>query len=212
MPVRCAIFDLDQTIAGTARLLYDSWNAAMQALGRPAATDAEVTAHFGPPEWVALKSVAGDSYPAAIDAYLRHYQANLGQVKVYAGVPELLESLGARGVFRAMLTGKGRATTEITLAHLGLRGHFDTVVTGDEIARPKPHPEGLHLILAHAGCPAGEAVMIGDMPSDIRAAHAAGMRGAAALWDCEWRDALMATRPDLALESVAALHEWLLTA
>lgn len=210
LPLRCAIFDLDQTVAATARLLFDSWNAAMHAIGRPPSTDAEIVALFGPPEWVALREVAGArDYPRAIDAYLRHYHAQHGQVRVFDGIPELLSRLGERHVFRGMITGKGRATAEVTLVGIGLRAHFDLVLTGDELTRPKPAPDGILQMLDDARCPPGDAVMIGDMPADVLCARAAGVRPVAALWDCAWRDEVLALRPGLAFESVAGLRGWI---
>ena len=40
------------------------------------------------------------------------------------------------------MTGKGRDTADITLAAVGWSGLFQSVVTGDEVDRPKPDPQG----------------------------------------------------------------------
>ncbi len=196
MTLRCAIFDLDQTVATTASLLYASWNAAIAAVGRPAMSDAEIVALFGPPEWQALRVHVGPAdFPAAFDAYLRHYITHHSEVRVCDGIEDVLRDLGARGVFRAMLTGKGRATTEVTLALLGLRAQFDFVVTGDELAQPKPAPEGIELLMRRARATPAETVMIGDLPSDIGAACAAGAQSVAALWACEDPQTLLGAGP-----------------
>jgi HAD superfamily hydrolase (TIGR01509 family) len=205
------IFDLDQTIASTASLLYDSWNAAMIAIGRDPVTPEGVIAHFGPPEHVALRRVVGDKdYPAAFDAYLRHYhQHHDSIVKLYDGVADALAWLSKRGARVGMVTGKGRATTEITLTRLGVREHFDMVLTGDELKNAKPDPEGIQRILDQFDLKPSDAIMIGDMPADVESARSAGAQSGAALWDCEWRDRLRASDPDVEFETVAAMRAFL---
>jgi phosphoglycolate phosphatase/pyrophosphatase PpaX len=183
----------------------------MAALGREPWTPEQIVELFGPPEHVALRQVVGeDDFTVALDAYLRHYHAHHDQVRVYEGIGELLRRLRERGVFLGMVTGKGRATTEITLTLTGLRGLFDLVLTGDEMSRPKPDPEGIGQILRAAGASPSETVMIGDMSNDVLAARAAGVGALAALWDCEWPDELRASGPDQVFESVEALSDWLL--
>ncbi|MBN1477525.1 HAD family hydrolase [Candidatus Sumerlaeota bacterium] len=212
LSLRCAIFDLDQTVATTAGLLYGSWNAAMAAISRDPWTPEQIIELFGPSEHVALRQTVGeDEFAVAMDAYLRHYHTHHGQVRVYEGIEGLLQGLRGRGVFLGMVTGKGRATTEITLTLTGLRGLFDLVLTGDELSRPKPAPEGIERILRAAGCSPSETVMIGDMPNDVLAAHAAGVEAVAALWDCEWPEELRASGPHHVFETVEALSDWLLT-
>jgi pyrophosphatase PpaX len=208
--LRCVIFDLDQTLGSTAGVLYASFNAALAAAGRPAMTPSEIVGLFGPPEWVALKStVGGAHFPVAFDAYLRHYIASLPQVRLYDGIREVLEEAGARGIFRGVITGKGRATTEVTLMHLGVRTLLDLVLTADELPKPKPDPGGIHWILNRAGAAPEEALMVGDLPADIEAARAAGVRSGAALWDAEWPERLRAAKPDFIFETVQGLREFL---
>jgi HAD superfamily hydrolase (TIGR01509 family) len=183
----------------------------MAAVGRESWTPGQIVELFGPPEHVALRQVVGEENLAvAIDAYLRHYHAHHDQVRVYGGIGELLGDLRGHGIFLGMVTGKGRATTEITLILTGLRGLFDLVLTGDELSHPKPHPEGIERILRAVGCAPSEAVMVGDMSNDVFAARAAGVGAMAALWDCEWPEELRASGPNQEFETVEALSGWLL--
>jgi len=56
------------------------------------------------------------------------------------------------------------------------------VVTDDDVAAPKPDPEGLLAAARALGLPPGEIVYVGDSPTDLLAGKAAGMRTAAVLW------------------------------
>jgi phosphoglycolate phosphatase-like HAD superfamily hydrolase len=56
----------------------------------------------------------------------------------------------------------------------GLVGAFDSVVTGDDVAKAKPDPEGVLAALAELSVGPERAVMVGDGPVDVRAGRAAG--------------------------------------
>ncbi len=63
------------------------------------------------------------------------------------------------------------------LRALGLRAEVVVSATDAEVARLKPDPRGLQMILARTGVPAGRALMIGDrVDRDALAAHRAGVK------------------------------------
>jgi len=77
----------------------------------------------------------------------------------------------------------------------------------------KPHPRIFQLALDRLGCIAQEAVMVGDtLGADILGAHNAGMPG---IWITrradtpDNRDHLDTIRPDLTVDSLAALLNYL---
>ena len=53
---------------------------------------------------------------------------------------------------------------------------FQAVVTRDDVANPKPHPEPYLTAAARLGVPPGDCLAIEDSHSGVRAAHAAGMQ------------------------------------
>lgn len=61
------------------------------------------------------------------------------------------------------------------LAEFALRDFFDVVVTSSDVAVPKPSPEGLLKACDLLGVAPAEALYVGDSPSDMLAARAAGM-------------------------------------
>ncbi|MBI3262738.1 MAG: HAD-IA family hydrolase [Acidobacteria bacterium] len=58
---------------------------------------------------------------------------------------------------------------------------FDAVITGEDVRRRKPDPEGLLACASMLGVSAADAAYVGDTPLDIEAAHAAGMIAMAVL-------------------------------
>jgi phosphoglycolate phosphatase-like HAD superfamily hydrolase len=82
------------------------------------------------------------------------------------------------GVF----TGKGRRSARFTLGELGLLDRIEVLISGDDVSRPKPDPEGVHRASELLGVPVDRILLAGDAPADIRAGRAAGARTAAVLW------------------------------
>lgn len=74
----------------------------------------------------------------------------------------------------AMATNRGQ-TTQGVIEHFAMRDLFDLAVGVLDVARPKPHPDMLLHCLAHFGVEPGDAVYVGDQPTDLEAAEGAGI-------------------------------------
>ena len=70
----------------------------------------------------------------------------------------------------------------MTLDALGLAGDCELLYGGDDVARQKPDPLALELVLKQFGVGSGEAVMIGDAAADVCAGKAAGTATIGVLW------------------------------
>jgi phosphoglycolate phosphatase/pyrophosphatase PpaX len=137
-----------------------------------------------------MQHLAGEHYDACVADFRRHY-AELHATHfdgVYPGVREALAALRARGVRMGIVTGKGRSSWDVTETIADL-GRFDVIVVDDDVAEPKPHPEGILLALHELAVEPSEAVYVGDAIGDIIAATRAGVRPAAALWSRNTDDA-----------------------
>ncbi|RYY82899.1 MAG: HAD family hydrolase [Comamonadaceae bacterium] len=58
----------------------------------------------------------------------------------------------------------------------GLQGLFEVVVSGDDVRRSKPEPEGYQLAMARLGVAPEACVAIEDTEIGLRAAASAGVR------------------------------------
>jgi phosphoglycolate phosphatase len=113
-----------------------------------------------------------------------------------------VEALRRRGVTLGIFTGSRRGSLGV-LAEAGLLDAFDAVVTGEDIARRKPDPEGLLTCAAELGVQVGEAAYVGDTPLDVQAGRAAGMSTVAVLGGAGESAALSAAGPDHLVGSLA---------
>jgi HAD superfamily hydrolase (TIGR01509 family) len=113
---------------------------------------------------------------AAAERWLRQWELDLAaQAQLQADAGQLLAHLREAGCRLGVLTRNTRAVALRTLDAIGLRSVLDdAVVLGRDSARPKPHPEGIHMLLRHLDAPPSDAVMVGDYLHDVRAGRAAG--------------------------------------
>ncbi len=180
-PALALVIDLDGTLADTFAAMQQAFSLVagrhlgvdelLELYGPGAGTEAGILATLGVPD--------ADS----LERWYEHYGAAHADLAAFPGMSETLVEARRRGLRTGMLTGKGRRSTLITLAALGVTDLLDAVVTGDEAPAPKPDPSGLLLVLDKLGVPAARAVYVGDSLADAGAARAAGARIAAALWD-----------------------------
>ena len=89
------------------------------------------------------------------------------------GARRLLAELNAAGVPCALVTMSWRRFVDPIVAQLP-PGSFQTIVTGEEVTRGKPHPEPYLLAAARLGVDATDCVAIEDSDTGMRSAIGAG--------------------------------------
>jgi len=127
----------------------------------------------------AISATGGDvtRLPAFVARFLTIYQANASRhTEAYPGVADTLASLRRLGLPLAIVTNKPYAATLDILEALGLRGYFDAVIGGDTLPERKPHPAPILMALKELGVAPEAALMVGDNYHDVQAARAAGVR------------------------------------
>ncbi|MGL5865723.1 MAG: HAD family hydrolase [Dermatophilaceae bacterium] len=90
------------------------------------------------------------------------------------GARELLAALVAAGVPNALVTMSWRSLADAVVEQLP-PGTFAAVITGDEVAHGKPHPEPYRVAAEAVGVDPADGVAIEDSPTGVRSAVAAGV-------------------------------------
>jgi HAD superfamily hydrolase (TIGR01509 family) len=93
-----------------------------------------------------------------------------------AGAPAFVADLARRGVPRAVGTSAGRYDVDRVLGAIGLRRHFQVVVTADDVTLGKPDPEVYVLAARRLGSLPASCVVFEDSLVGVEAARRAGMR------------------------------------
>ena len=149
----------------------------------------EVTNHFlsGTALYAFYEKLAGSPLLAekCIKAH-RGYQElpeSVESISLYPGVKETLERLHAVGVKFGIATSRTNSRLlKITLQKFGILHLFETMVSAEDVTKPKPDPECLFLIMEHLGTTKEKTFFVGDTTADTDAGHAAGIHTIAALY------------------------------
>jgi HAD superfamily hydrolase (TIGR01509 family) len=200
MAIRAVLFDFDGTIADTLPVCFRAFQTVYREYDRREVTVPEIVATFGPPEWAIIaKNLRNrDAVDRAIDRFYELYRSLHAEwVKPNEPVADMLGELKTRGCKLGLVTGKGRKTLDISLAMLGLETMFGAAVTGDDVARPKPDPEGVLTAMRRLGVIKEETVFVGDSDADIRAGKSAGVATVGAHWMETVQNRTFGVAPDL---------------
>jgi pyrophosphatase PpaX len=181
MPIRAVIFDLDGTLADTLPVCFEAFRTALRTHAGRIYSNEEIRCHFGPSEEGMLQTIVPDVWERCFDDYLREYErAHVLCPRPFPGIGDALNLLRARGVSRALVTGKGAKSTAITLRLLGVADAFDAIETGSASGAVKP--DAIRKVLGDLGLASADAAYVGDVPYDVDAAREAGVLPLAAAW------------------------------
>ena len=97
------------------------------------------------------------------------------------GLEQLMAAIAAAGCRAAVATTDRSQRAHLALECLGITGSMAMVVGADAVAKPKPDPEMVHLILEALQVPVQGAAMVGDAPSDVQMGLNAGLRASIAV-------------------------------
>lgn len=181
-PSPVAVFDLDGTLADTARDLVATLNVILGREGLPAVPLEEARAMIGAGARVLLErglARAGrEVIPARLDALYRDFLVHYGdhicvETILFPGVVAALDDLQANGFRLAVCTNKIEAHSRALLAGLGIADRFAAICGRDTFPYFKPDPRHLTATVEQAGAHVAQAVMVGDSRTDIATAQAA---------------------------------------
>lgn len=189
MPYKAVLFDLDGTLLDTLEDLADATNAALAKLGLPGHPLEAYKQFVGD----GLENLVRRAMPQGrLDEMLlargielaRHEYAGRWAEKSrpYAGIPDLLDGLGRRGLPMAVLSNKPDEFTRLCVTRLLAGWHFAAVQGARPDLPRKPDPHGALAIAAYMGIVPGEILYLGDTNTDMQTAVAAGMFPVGALW------------------------------
>lgn len=171
--------DLDGTLLDTVPANAASYRAALEELGFTVSDEYYAERCNGGHYTKFLRPLMGGA-PSDADVERVHdrkkalYSEFLGLVRPNHALIELLRSMRTAGYDLACVTtGSRRNATEV-LEHFGLADWFGLIVTGEDVRRQKPDPQGYELAMAHFGATPAETMIFEDSAPGLAAAKASG--------------------------------------
>lgn len=108
------------------------------------------------------------------DVYSRA-EASIAEVYLYEGASVLLKSLKSKGKKLALISSGSKPSLERMLQRTRTNAYFDLVISGSDVEKRKPSPEGIESALAKLGAQKESSIMVGDSEHDLDAARNAGI-------------------------------------
>ena len=106
----------------------------------------------------------------------KSYQKILtGNVKAQGGLKELLKKLKSDNYKLAVASSSRKEEIQTVLKKLDIEKFFKVVVSGDEVALGKPHPEIYLTTAQKLSVSPEECLVLEDAPNGVKSAKAAGM-------------------------------------
>jgi pyrophosphatase PpaX len=204
-PLQAVLFDVDGTLLDTTEFIYQGFEHALRTHGYPARSRADFARVMG---WT-LSAGYLELAPGCDDALLcrthRAFQTrNLHLARPYPDAAAVLGALRDAGLRLAAITTRSRYTSTDTLVLAGLAEYLDPVLSFEDVANIKPHPEPLLLALDRLGVPPESALMVGDTDADILAGRAAGVRTVGVTYGFHG-SGVAAHTPDLVIDALLEL-------
>ena len=205
------IFDFDGTLADTRRGILDTAQEVLRRMGREPADEQALAATIGLPLRENFTRGAGFS-EAEADEAVAIYRSIFDEVAVpsitaFPGVEEVLSTLAARGIPMAVATSRGQRSLELLMHHLGLDRYIppERCFGVETVARPKPAPDIIYVILGKLGVKPEETLVVGDTTFDIEMGKAAGCYTCGVSYGNQSAGQLAGASPDYLLDDLRKL-------
>jgi phosphoglycolate phosphatase len=213
LQVKGVILDLDGTLVDSIQAYFEAAKTAFSAVGQHTFNIKmviEIPKRFE-------QGIPLDDLLPEIDVkrfrqmYLRaYYRATTVKTKPLPDIADSLKKLSEKA--RLAVTTRRKVPNKVVIEQLkefGLAEYFQAVVTACDKFSPKPSPDALIECSRKLGVKTSECVVVGDSVVDIEAGKRAGARTIAVLSGIFSRDELEKEKPDLILESVRKLPDFL---
>ncbi len=184
---RHIFFDFDGTLFDTSEGVFNSFDHALKSFGMPLPGHDSYHKLIGPPLMVSFTQHFGFSEEKAREAmkkYREYYTPNgVNELKIYEGIPALLERLHNAGKKIYVATSKPEPYVHKLLPRFGIMQYFDFIGGADMEETRVKKVEIINYVLEGAKITDKEdCVMIGDSHFDADGASEAGIDCIGVTW------------------------------
>lgn len=207
--IKMIAFDLDGTICDTIPMCIEAFRQAVYPYAKRQLTKEEIVQTFGLNEVGMIKALLPEDWETALNDFYCIYENIHGMCNTpFPGIRSLIESLKAKSMPVALITGKGERSYCITLKKLNMENVFDEIMAGSENHNNKT--ESISQLLHKYTIKENEFYYVGDAISDVIACAQAEVVCLSAAWaDCTNPEQLRKVNPSHVFEKVSDLKNFL---
>ena len=206
---RAVLFDLDGTLVDSYAALADAVNFARRQHGLDELRESTIREFVGEGIEKLLQRAFDGQVPDGVQSVFerRYDEICCTESRVLADVESTLEKLTALGVEMAVCTNKPSTFSRKILEFLHLAPFFRAIIGPDLTGARKPEARHVLQTLEATACRPADALFVGDMPIDVRAARNCGIDVAVVATGSSTSEALRASGPDHYLDRFSDLVE-----
>ena len=209
--IRIIILDFDGTLGDTRANIVLTMTQTLAELGYPAQDEETIAATIGLPLEKGFEQlfpgIGPDEVALCAKTYREIFQKNRKVLvpKLFPNVKETLATLQEAGYVLTIASSRSYGSLKEFLSEMGIETYISYVLGANSVTHAKPHPEPVLKTLADLGYPAGEALVVGDMPVDIQMGAGAGARTCGVTYGNASRAALDAAGADVIIDDFSQL-------
>jgi len=213
LKVEGILLDLDGTIVDSKEAWVEAVKTAFTAIGRKL-VDPKIVKEIPKrlEQNIPINNIVnGIDAQKFLEKYLKaYYQATATKTKPMPKISDTLEKLSQKAKL-ALITMRYVSREKVVeeLEKFGLAKYFQYVITALETRNPKPSPEALIKCARELDIRTCDCLVVGDSVADIKAGKTAGAKTVAVLSGIFSREELEKEKPDLILENVNQLPDFL---
>jgi len=212
LKVKGIFLDLDGTIVDSSEAYIEAAKIAFQSIGQePPEKQTALEIPRRLEQGLSIIDITNGDSKKFLKVYFEtYYLVSHEKTKLIPNVQTTLETLSQKAKL-ALITMRYAPKNAIIeeLEYFGISEYFTHVVTALDTAKPKPSPEALIKCVKALDIDIYDCVIAGDSVSDVRAGKAAGARTAAVLSGLFQCEELLKERPDLILNDVTELPNFI---
>ena len=179
---RAVLWDVDGTLINSTEYHFQTWRETL-AREDYRLTREDFLRSFGKRNDAVVRGFLGDNLPVVeIERISEVKEARYRELvrthglELLPGVGDWLVRLKADGWLQAIASSAPPANIEAILAATNLIGHFDAVVSAEEVEYGKPDPQVFLVAASKLSVAPRRCIVIEDAPAGVEAGRRAGMR------------------------------------
>lgn len=179
--VKAVVFDMDGVLIDARDWHYASLNEALSYFGSEIDYEDHLDEFDGLPTKVKLKKLSSQG---RLPSHLHGIVEEIKQERTLRQAAQLcfpnlehlllLSSIKSKGLLLGLATNSIRQTTLAMLEFAGVKEYFDSILTNEDVHRPKPDAEIYLKSAARLGLNPSEILVIEDNLNGVAAAESAG--------------------------------------
>ncbi len=176
------IFDMNGTMIDDMGYHLEGWYNTLTELGAGLSKAAVKKEMYGKNQELLVRVFGKDRFTTgemdalSLEKEKRYQAAYLPHLELIPGLQAFLDAADKEGILMGIGTAAIPFNVDFALDNLHIRHYFKSIITANDVATSKPHPEVFLKAAAELGVDPASCIVFEDAPKGVEAAANAGMK------------------------------------